>query len=236
MPNPFHAGYKLAWLEQVANDRRASDFHVRVSIAVSRRADRSGIATAGQEGLAAFIGATSRGVRNALRDLGKFNHLQRESDGAGGRGVVGRYRLVLTVDGLGGESRNDAARNVRVASSHSGKHQDVIPESVDIKPGIVVPSLPYSSINFLNEHSDAADLCSDWEAVLEGARARFGTDVVTSWFSPLKIARFSEGVGIIVAPNRFIADHVSAQYGDHIQQWWSQVRANVRLVRFIVRA
>ena len=41
MPIPFHAGHKLAWLEQVAADRDTSDFQVRVAISVTRRTDRS---------------------------------------------------------------------------------------------------------------------------------------------------------------------------------------------------
>lgn len=236
MPNPFHAGYKLAWLEQVASDRRTSDFHVRVSIAVSRRADRSGLAAAGQEGLANFIGATDRGVRNALRDLGKFNHLKRENDGSGGRGVVGRYRLVLLDDDIRTGTWKEKARNVQVCHTHSRNYQDVIPEPAESKLGSVVPPLPYSSSETLGARPDAADLASDWKAILESATSRFGADVVASWFSRLAIGGVDEDVGIILAPNRFIADHVFAQYGDHLQQWWTQVRPNVRIVRLNVRA
>lgn len=234
MPNPFHAGHKLAWLEQVASDRRASDFQVRVAIAVSRRADRTGLAAAGQEGLANFIGATDRGVRNALRELGQFAHLQRENDGASGRGVVGRYRLVLLGDGA--ESGNDEARNAQVTPSHSRYSQDATPETTQNKAGSVVPPLPYTSLESLGGRLDETELASDWKAILESATSRFGPDVAASWFSQLAIGGIDDDVGIIVAPNRFFADHVFAQYGDHIQRWWTQVRSSVRIVRLVVRA
>jgi hypothetical protein len=236
MPNPFHAGHKLAWLEQVANDRRTSDFQVRVSIAVSRRADRTGIAAAGQEGLARFIGASDRGVRNALRDLVQFNHLQRENGGASGRGVVGQYRLVLPSVGLGDESRNDEARNDDVDLSHSRNGQGATPEADTRKLGNVVPPLPYSSIDLPEPSLSADELATDWKAIKAMATKRFGVDLVKSWLSDLELAGIDGEVGIILAPNRFVADRVFAQFGDHLQQWWMRQRSNVRLVRLVTRA
>ena len=241
MPNPFHAGYKLAWLEQVAKDPKASDFHVRVAIAVSRRADRTGVAIAGQEGLANFIGATSRGVRNALRDLTALNHVQRQDNGVGGRGVVGRYRLILKMngneDGESAESRSGVTGNVAGYGDHSRKTVAGNPEQAASKPGTSIPTLPYSSLESLDENYSivCSDTLSDWECIRQKAVARHGPEVFSSWFAKLRPGGLGDGVGIIVAKNRFIADQVSARYGDEILRWWKQQRPSVERIRFVVR-
>jgi hypothetical protein len=242
MPNPFHAGYKLAWLEQVANDPEASDFHVRVAISVSRRADRTGVATAGQEGLANFIGATSRGVRNALRDLAALNHIQRQDSGAGGRGVVGRYSLILKMsgneDGDSGKSRSDVTRNVEDCGDYSRKSGVGKPEQATSKPGTSIPALPYSSLKSLDMSCSivCSDSLSDWDCIQQKAVARYGPEVFSSWFAKLEPGGVDDNVGIIVAKSRFVADQVCTRFGDEILRWWKQQRPSVVRIRFVVRS
>ena len=82
----------------------------------------------------------------------------------------------------------------------------------------------------------ADELATDWKAIKAMATKRFGVDLVKSWLSDLELAGIDGEVGIILAPNRFVAERVFAQFGDHLQQWWMQQRSNVRLVRLVTRA
>eukprot|EP01035_Chromulina_nebulosa_P057157 gene57157-78323_t len=208
MPIPFHAGHKLAWLEQVAADRNVSDFQVRVAISVTRRTDRSGVAIAGQQSIASFIGASSRGVRNALRGLAELEHLGRQDECTGGRGVVGKYSLLskqaFTADGKIDQSRNEITRNEQTGPDKTRNSESENVEQRHTKAGNCVPTESCSSINSLEESSNGhqAAVSLEWEQVLQRAMSRYGADVFVSWFSKLSAEHIENDVGIVAAPTK----------------------------------
>ena len=72
----FHAGAKLSWLENIARDRNATAFDLRVAIAISNRTKGDGVArNASQQWIARYIGATERGVRKSIAHLAELAHL-----------------------------------------------------------------------------------------------------------------------------------------------------------------
>jgi len=73
----FHAGSKLSWLEAIARDRDATDFDLRVAMAISNRTKGDGIArNASQDWIGRYIGATPRGVRKSIEHLRSLGHLE----------------------------------------------------------------------------------------------------------------------------------------------------------------
>jgi hypothetical protein len=240
MPIPFHAGHKLAWLEQVAADRNASDFQVRVAISVTRRTDRSGVAIAGQESIAGFINASSRGVRNALRGLAELEHIDRQDEGVGGRGVVGKYSLLskqaCTAEGKIDQTRSGITRNEQTGPDKTRNSESENAEQQLTKAGNCVPTESCSSIDSLKESSDdhQAAVSFEWEQVLQSAMSRYGADVFVSWFSKLSAEHVENEVGIVAAQTKFIADHVRSQYGDEILAWWKLQRSSLLSIRFTV--
>ena len=110
----FHAGSKLAWIEQIAIDRNSSHFEVRVALAISRRLLGAGEAYASQETLANTIGASVRGVRKAIVALREHGHLDVNIAGVG-RGHATVYRPIVKRRNGGSsfqaEKRNEKTRN-----------------------------------------------------------------------------------------------------------------------------
>ena len=115
----FHAGLKLAWIEQIIGDHGSSDFQVRVAAAISRRVDkRTGEAVdLSQDAIAKFIGGTERGVRKATEALQERDHLEIRRSGKG-RGFVARYRPLLK--GKNGGSGIDSAQTDENRNGGSG--------------------------------------------------------------------------------------------------------------------
>jgi hypothetical protein len=101
----FHAGFKLSWLEGIARDRGATDFDMKVGVAISNRTKADGVARyASQPWIARYIGASVHGVQQSIKRLSALGHLEpirNELSGGrdgrpafGGNGHATEYRLL----------------------------------------------------------------------------------------------------------------------------------------------
>lgn len=135
----------FGWLQAVTTDAKLGHFAVRVAVALSAFFDRNGgYCWPTQETLANRIGATPRGVRNALDELTAAGHL--EVIEQRGRTHTNRYRPIM-------EKRNDgssiAAENRNHGSGISSDNRNdgssfegVKPEPLFHKTGTAVPPEP----------------------------------------------------------------------------------------------
>jgi hypothetical protein len=139
------AGTKLLWIEQVAKDRNASDFHVRVCVGIASHVDRyTGVARVSQAQLANTISATERGVRKALADLAddRLGHIARTSGGSK-RGDIATYQPIVRRRNGGSAFQGpdcDGRRN-----GGSGNTEAQKGEQRSTEGGTVVPPLPYKN-------------------------------------------------------------------------------------------
>ena len=97
--NAAPAFNKLAWLERIAFDLALTHFDVRVATALATRWLNRGTGDAwpAQETIAQATGATSEGVRKAIKRLGDRGHLVITH--GGGRGRSNHYRPAMAPTG-----------------------------------------------------------------------------------------------------------------------------------------
>jgi hypothetical protein len=92
-----HTSMMFQWRRQVGEDRQLKPFDFRVAYAVAERVFRdTGCARISQAAIAADVGATIRGVQNALYRLAERRHLQVEDNSKSGR--INRYWPIIRAD------------------------------------------------------------------------------------------------------------------------------------------
>jgi hypothetical protein len=240
----FHAGSKLAWIEQVASnrptspsDRPTSAFEVRVVIGISRRLDGSGTALVSQENIANFIGATERGVRKAIKSLVARGHLQIEGT-ARGRGKAETYRPIIKR--RNGGSGFPGSQGTETRNGHSGNSEAQKAEQRSTKGGTVVPPLP--SKNPIENPGACARACETdnvtsirWRAVKIRLVECFGMDVVQSWFEKLAVDESKSGEVTLSAPTRFLKSWIEEHYRHALLEAWQAEDSAIQIVRLTVR-
>jgi hypothetical protein len=224
----FHAGSKLAWIEQIAIDRNLTDFELRVAVAISRRIGGNGEAIVSQETIANTIGATARGVRKATTSLADHGHLEMDRSGVG-RGIATRYRPIIkrrNSFSRKGDSDRDNTRNGDTLNSETEKQ-----EQRSTLPGTTVPpEIPYidsiknpgarASARHLPQSSNA--LQRRWWAI-KGRLAqsdRMGEDKVEAWLNDVHVAQVENCVVELITPGRFKAKEIMKHFYDLIIGEW----------------
>jgi hypothetical protein len=248
----FPAGTKLAWIEAVAKDRRASPFHVRLCVAIASQVDRyTGVARVSQFRLASIIGATERGVRKGIDQIEGLGHLQVEkpahgvgSDGRtafGGRAGTATYRPIQTRNHGSGLSQTKTGET---RNHGTGNSEALNPEHGSRKPGTVVPPLPYKTpiknpgacVRARESGGDKSELQCRWQAVKDKLAELLDRDVVVAWLDHLQATELSNGVVTMAAPTKFLRQEVEDRFGLHIANAWRKADASIKSVRFILQA
>jgi hypothetical protein len=230
-PPKFHAGSKLAFIEQAASDRDLSDFDVRVTIAISRRLDGHGVALVSQNSIANFIGGTDRGVRKAIKALVRCGHIQIEGT-ARGRGSAETYRPLVKRRN-GGSAIEAERRNGGSGNSEAGN-----PEQRSTKGGTVVPPLPYKNpIKNPGARARAGGEGSygGWDGPRERLCKLLTPEVVDSWFKKVAYDGSKDGIVTLSAPTKFLRDWIENNYSAALSEVWKAADPSVRSVRIIVR-
>ena len=52
----------------------------------------------------------------------------------------------------------------------------------------------------------------DWRQALEALKSRLGTELVSRWLDPLRVASVTDSAVVIEAPNPFFRDWVASHY------------------------
>jgi hypothetical protein len=227
----FHAGSKLAFIEQAACDRDLSDFDVRVAIAISRRLDGHGVALVSQNSIAHFIGGTDRGVRKAIKALVRCGHIQIEGT-ARGRGSAETYRPLVKRRN-GGSAIETERRNGGSWNSEAGN-----PEQRSMKGGTLVPPLPYKNpIKNPGAYARAGGEGSygGWDGPKEQLCKLLGLEIVESWFKKAAYDGSKDGVVTLSVPTKFLRDWIENNYSGALSKAWKAADPSVRSVRIIVR-
>ena len=237
----FHAGSKLAWIEQAAIDRNTTAFQVRVLIAISRRLNGAGEAIVSQPTIANTVGATVRGVRGATKRLQQNGHMEVDAAGCG-RGNAARYRpIIKRRHGSSGFSTNSGAQTRNGNTRNSETHKA---ERGSMNGGTTVPpKTPYKNpIQNPGARGCAreADTSSDplrvhWRAIKEGLAQsdRFGTEKVEAWLDKLDVNRIdgSTSTVLLTAPTNFIANYVTTHFEDILLECWRERDATIMRLR-----
>jgi hypothetical protein len=231
----FHAGSKLAWIEQIAIDRNSAPFHLRVAVAISRRVKGAGDAHVSQETIANMIGATVRGVRKAIVALQQRGHIEVAAAGLG-RGKATLYRPIIKrrngCSGFLGDStpktRNEGTRNSEAQKAEHGstKSGTAVPPKIPYKNPIQNPGARASA----GETSHGFDpLALRWQAIKEElARVEtFGPAKVEAWLDNIRADRIDEGTVVLMAPSKFIANYVTARFSEQIVAQWHKRDASI---------
>lgn len=225
-------GDKLRWLEHIAFHPHASEFHVRIAVAISNRVDKfSGIATVGQEWIAEKIGATGRGVRSAgdrMQALGFF-----EITRSKGRGLANTYRLILPPINLA-EKRNGGSSFA--SEKRNGEAQKE--ERGSTKRGTAVPPLPKYYQNSSSDDDDGLDpLTVRWQSVKRRIAKTVRPGDMESWVNKLSMKRATEHEAVLVAPTRFHCAHIENGYlGDRLRDAWRAEVPSITRVILITAA
>jgi hypothetical protein len=242
----FHAGSKLRWIEQVAGDRKATPFHVRIVVAISRRLDGRGVAHVSQETIANFIGATARGVRKAVGDLGRsrekpggLGHVE-ITPGGSARGVAATYKPILWERRNAGSALTEPEQSER-RNGGSGNSEAQKAERRSTKGGTVVPPLPYKNPfknpgarAYARDTSASTDpLQVAWQTVKDrlAQPERCGKDKVTAWLDKLVATKQVDDSIILIAPSKFIATYNRTHHADVILNEWRAINPSVSRLR-----
>lgn len=239
----YGTGDKLAWLEAVASDRKATAFDVRVSVALSNRIDKyNGRAVISQMWLANFVGGTDRGVRASAERLERLGYLSVErteiTNGKGrhfgGRGKSNVYVPIKVKNKTRNGNSTPAPENPEQQNTKTWNEAARNPEPASAKPGTAVPPLPNIYLNSscsISQLDGVADEDGRWKSVKDDLLKHGVTQAeCTSWIDRLKFEGIEEDTAVLLAPTNFIRDSISqsTMYG-HLKRAWQ------RLLPFITR-
>ena len=237
----FHAGFKLSWLEGIARDRGATDFDVKVAVAISNRTKGDGVARyASQPWIARYIGASVHGVQQSIKRLGALGHLEpiknvlgggRDGRPAfGGNGHATEYRLLKKETPKSGAG--SASRTLHGETSFG---QAANPPPPSREPPMAVHPISYLSNKDSLAHARAHardGIAAKWLAVKSRLAEELGHDVFKSWFSTVTLVRLSDGVLILRPPSKFAARWLTDHYLDQALGAWREVEPSIVSVRF----
>jgi hypothetical protein len=241
-PIIFGPGDKLRWLEAIASDRRAKGLDVRIAIGITNRIDKyTGSAPIAQTWLAAFVGGSERGVRDAADHLSDLGHLAIDRSEAvtasnrrafGGRGKANVYRPILRPM-PNGETRNHSAGFVGEETRQSSTLNPAISRT---KPGTPVPPLPNTYLNSSLPHDTPSCGGGDarWNSIKEGLSKRLSAAVVSAWFDPVTLAAVNEREVVLTAPSRFHSNYLENNYARAMLDACQAFRQTVESVRVVV--
>jgi hypothetical protein len=237
----FHAGSKLSWIEGVARDRGATDFDVKVAVAISNRTKGDGVARyASQPWIARYIGASVHGVQQSVRRLSALGHLEpirNELSGGrdgrpafGGNGHATEYRLLKK------ETPNRGGGSVvRTPNGETPIGQAANPQPPSREPPMAVHPISYlsnkDSLAHARAHAGGGD-AAKWLAVKSRLAEELGRDVFESWFSKIALVQLSDGVATLRPPSKFAARWLTDHYLDQTLSAWRELDPNVSTVRF----
>jgi hypothetical protein len=237
----FHAGFKLSWLEGIARDRGATDFDLKVGVALSNRTKADGVARyASQPWIARYIGASVHGVQQSLKRLSALGHLEpirNELSGGrdgrpafGGNGHATEYRLLKK------KPPNSAGGSVaRTPNGETTIGQAANPQPPSREPPVAVHPISYLSNKDSLAHpcAHARDgIAAKWLAVKGRLANELGRDVFESWFSKLTLVQLSDGVMILRPQSKFAARWLTDHYLDQALRAWRELEPSVASVRF----
>lgn len=234
------AGWKLGWIETIADDPGLTLLTKVVAIKISQRIDRDGIArTASQAWIAKRIGASERAVRRCMIQLCKAGYLERMKPGSrspSGRSRAAELRPVKKATDLRPAPLmgNNSIRTPESTQTESTRTlRSEIPDSTVQNTGLQSPPFPSPFQQYFQARERARGgnpahvqhLGGPWRPMKEylARSSDFGSDKVTAWLDKLSMHSIIDRRMTLLAPTAFLANYVNREFADHLLRAWRAV-------------